>query len=200
MNIPGWGLTKDRGVAHRYAEGRAPAGGTRMGCSKLDEPGIGSAREPEAPGNDTPLLRDRIRRLTTTQPFAVLCTQGDEQPYGSLIAFAVTDDLSAALFSTPVATRKYNLLSQCDRVALLIDSRAEHPDNMMEVEALTATGRAVQVPRGEEFERLAPLLIGRHPQLTDFVNSPSCVLFRIEIIRYFHVMRFQQVSQWTPGS
>jgi nitroimidazol reductase NimA-like FMN-containing flavoprotein (pyridoxamine 5'-phosphate oxidase superfamily) len=145
------------------------------------------------------LLPERIRRLTTTQPFAVLCTQGEGQPYASLIAFAVTDDLSAAVFSTPVATRKYRLLSQCDRVALMIDSRAEHPDNMMEVEALTATGRAVQIPQGEEFERLAPMLIGRHPQLADFVNSPSCAVFRIDIVRYFHVTRFQQVSQWAPG-
>lgn len=169
-----------------------------MNHSKLDEPAIGSVGGPQTSGSDDPSLPDRIRRLTTTQPFGVLCTQGDEQPYGSLIAFAVTDDLSAALFSTPVATRKYRLLCQCDRVALLIDSRAEHPDNMMEVEALTATGRAVEVPKGEECERLAPMLIARHPQLADFVNSPSCALFRIEIIRYFHVMRFQQVSQWAP--
>jgi len=181
--------------------GTAPDGhtqGEEMDRSKLDEPAIGSAEAPETQGTDFLSLPDRIRRLTTTQPFAVLCTQGDEQPYGSLIAFAVTDDLSAVLFSTPVATRKYRLLVQCDRVAVLIDSRAEHPDNMMEVEALTATGRAVEIPQGAEFERLAPLLIGRHPQLADFVNSPSCALFRIDVIRYFHVMRFQQVSQWAP--
>jgi hypothetical protein len=171
-----------------------------MNRSKVDEPGIGSTGEPEAPGTGDPSLPDRIRRLTTTQPFAVLCTQGDEQPYASLIAFAVTDDLSAAAFSTPVATRKYRLLSQCDRVALLIDSRGEHPDDMMQVEALTATGRAVQVPQGEAFERWAPMLIARHPQLADFVNSPSCALFRIEIVRYFHVTRFQQVNQWAPRS
>lgn len=187
-------------MAHRPTAGQAAAGRARMNRSKLDEPAIGSIGEAEAQKRDDPSLPDRIRRLAGTQPFAVLCTQGDEQPYGSLIAFAVTDDLSAALFSTPVATRKYRLLSQCDRVALLIDSRAEHPDNMMEVEALTATGRAVEVPRGEEFDRLAPILIGRHPQLADFVNSPSCALFRIEIVRYFHVMRFQQVSQWAPRS
>jgi hypothetical protein len=169
-----------------------------MKGSKLEEPALGWAAGSGPPRPDDPSLPDRIRRLTTTQPFAVLCTQGEGQPYASLIAFAVTDDLSAAVFSTPVATRKYRLLSQCDRVALLIDSRAEHPDNMMEVEALTATGRAVQIPQGEEFERLAPMLIGRHPQLADFVNSPSCALFRIDIIRYVHVTRFQQVSQWAP--
>jgi hypothetical protein len=173
--------------------------GKEVKGSKLDEPALGWSVGSETPQPDDPLLPDRIRRLTATQPFAVLCTQGEGQPYASLIAFAVTDDLSAAVFSTPVATRKYRLLSQCDRVALMIDSRAEHPDNMMEVEALTATGRAVQIPQGEEFERLAPMLIGRHPQLADFVNSPSCALFRIDIVRYFHVTRFQQVSQWSPS-
>ena len=68
----------------------------------------------------------------------------------------------------------------------------------MEVEAVTATGRATVVEQGEEFERWAGLLTERHPYLSRFVRTASCSLFRIQIVRYFHVTRFQEVRQWVP--
>jgi nitroimidazol reductase NimA-like FMN-containing flavoprotein (pyridoxamine 5'-phosphate oxidase superfamily) len=144
------------------------------------------------------VLVTKIRRLVTEQLYGVLCTQGHGQPYGSMIAFAFSDDLARAVFSTPIATRKYHLLSECDRVSLVVDNRPQHPHDMMKVEALTATGRATQVPRGLAFEEHEHLLIGRHPQLKSFVSASSCALFGIDIFRFFHVSRFQEVGQWTP--
>jgi uncharacterized protein YhbP (UPF0306 family) len=141
-----------------------------------------------------------IRRLVDGQPFAVLCTQGQGQPYGSLVAYAMTPDLASAVFATPRATRKFRLLSECDRVALVIDNRSAFPGRLMEVEAVTATGRAEAVDQGEEFERWAGMLTDRHPYLARFVRSASCTLFCIRIVRYFHVSHFQEVRQWVPGS
>jgi hypothetical protein len=143
-------------------------------------------------------LRDQISHLVEEAAYAVLCTQGDGQPYGSLVALAVTDDLSVAVFATPITTRKYRLLSECEHVALVIDSRARSIEDMMQIEAVTATGRARQVAPGAEFEHEAALLVGRHPQLDLFVRSPTTALFHVDIIRYFHVTRFQEVQQWTP--
>jgi hypothetical protein len=143
-------------------------------------------------------LDRRIRRLVESQPYAVLCTQGQGQPYGSLVAYAMTQDLAYAAFATPKATRKFRLLSECDHVALVVDNRPEFPGQLMEVEAVTATGRALLVEEGDEFERWARLLTGRHAYLTKFVRSASCGLFRIQIVRYFHVSRFQEVRQWVP--
>ena len=147
-----------------------------------------------------PAVRERIARLLDEQPFAVLCTQGGGQPYGSVVAYAVSADLRAATFATPVATRKFRLLRECDRVALVVDSRAKFPGDMMKVEAITATGRAVQLGPGPEFDRWADLLTTRHPQLNSFVAAPSSALFRIDIIRYLHVIRFQETYEWFPGS
>ncbi len=31
-----------------------------------------------------------------------------------------------------------------------------------------------------------------------FVASPSVALFRVEIVRFFHVERFQEVREWRP--
>ena len=145
-------------------------------------------------------IRERIERLAIGQPYAVLCTQGEGQPYGALVAFAFTDDLKQVVFATPKATRKYRTLSQCDHVALVIDNRPDQAGELMDIEAVTATGRAVLIERVEddEFKHWADLLVARHAYLKDFAASPSCALFRIDIVRYFHVVRFQEVRQWIP--
>lgn len=149
------------------------------------------------PGPTTGPLVDRIRRLVTSQPYGVLCTHGDEHAYGSLVAHAFSADLRSAVFATPMATRKFKLLVEHGNVALVIDDRPETQDNMMNVEAITVTGRARML---EESARKpwAEMLIARHPQLESFVTSRSCALFRVEIKRVFHVSRFQEVQQWVP--
>ena len=171
-------------------------------------PPDGPSDESATSANSQEALDSRIARLVESQPFAVLCTQGDGQPYGSLVAYAMDDDLcfaafatqdlAHAVFATPKATRKFRLLSECDHVALLIDNRPEFPDQLMAVEAVTATGRAAMVEEGDEFDHWSRLLTGRHAYLAKFVQSASCGLFRISIVRYFHVSRFQEVRQWVP--
>ncbi len=166
-----------------------------------DEPLFPGNGPLEPPPAETGLrLAERIRRLVTEQPYGVLCTQGRGQPYGSLVAFAFSDDLSYVVFATPVATRKYRLLSDCDHIALVVDNRPQYPDDMMKVEAVTATGHTTEVERGPRFEQYSKLLTDRHPQLASFVRASSCALFRIDIFRFFHVTRFQEVGQWVPPS
>ena len=152
------------------------------------------------PAGEECATRERIRRLLTEQPYAVLCTQSQSQPYGSLVAFAASEDLKMLVFSTPVTTRKYRLLTECEHVSLLIDSRSASSEDMMRIEAVTATGHAQVVAPGPEFERWAELLTARHPHLAPFVRAESSALIRVEVVRYFHVCRFQEVRQWVPGS
>ena len=168
--------------------------------SKHDQPLLERELDTQMQGIQDPAVRERISRLLNEQPFAVLCTQGGGQPYGSLVAYAVSQDLKAATFATPVATRKFRLLSECGHVALVVDSRAKFPNDMMKVEAVTATGRAVQLDPGPEFDRWAELLMTRHPPLKSFVAAPSSALFRVDITRYLYVTRFQEVHPWIPES
>ena len=130
---------------------------------------------------DSPALSGALHDLMTTQNFGVLCTQSRTQPYGSLVAFAFDEKLERAVFATPVATRKYRILSECKQVALVIDSRPDHVDDFMSVEAVTATGRATLLEDEAHFERWARLLVARHHYLEGFVRAP-----------------FQEVRQWTP--
>lgn len=148
--------------------------------------------------SNSPAAADLIRRLVEKQPYAVLCVQGEGQPYGALVAFAFSDDLRHAVFATPVATRKFRLLSGCSHVALLVDNRSDMASQLMEIEAVTATGRATQIEGGEELDRWAGLLLNRHPYLKSFVRADTSALFRIDVVRFLHVMRFQEVRQWIP--
>jgi nitroimidazol reductase NimA-like FMN-containing flavoprotein (pyridoxamine 5'-phosphate oxidase superfamily) len=166
----------------------------------LDEPVLGPGFDtPFLAPTEEPLVLDSIRALVHNEPFAVLCTQADGQPYGSLVAFAFSADLNSFVFATPVATRKYRLLSECDHVALLVDNRSSFRDDMMKVSAVTVTGRASQVAPGTDFEQWADLLTARHPYLKSFVQAPSTALFRVDVVRCLHVTRFQEVRQWIPA-
>ncbi len=166
----------------------------------VDEPVL--PRENDAPGNEALKHEDiagRIRCLLMQQRYAVLCTQGGGQAYGSVVAYAVNDAFDAAVFSTGRATRKYNLLTESDRIALVVDNRPSYPEELMQVEAITATGNAREL-FDHERARWARMLIDRHPQLRAFVTSPSTAVFRIDIVRYLYVTRFQEVHQWVPGT
>jgi hypothetical protein len=70
----------------------------------------------------------------------------------------------------------------------------------MSVGAVTATGRATEVTEEDEYRRLAERFIHKHPMLREFVEAPSTALFRIDVVRYLHVWRFQEVRQWVPAS
>jgi len=164
-----------------------------------EEPLFDADEITENPGTTAdPAVRERIQNLTGKQPYAVLCVQGEGQPYGALVAFAFSEDLCHAVFVTPVATRKYRLLSECDHVALVIDNRPNKADELMEIEAVTVTGRSQMIDRGSEFDQWSELLVTRHPYLKSFVEAASCALFRVDVVRFLHVARFQEVKQWIP--
>lgn len=166
-----------------------------------DEPVLGP-RFDAAPSEELaePAVVEQIHALVAEEPFAVLCTQGEGQPYGSVVAFAFDHDLRSFVFATPRATRKFRLLSNCDRVALVVDNRGKFSGDLMKVGAVTITGRAQRIEPGAGFDQWARLLTARHPYLKSFVDSPSTALFRVETVRFLHVTRFQEVRQWIPAS
>lgn len=165
----------------------------------IDEPVLGGNAETGAERNiEHTELQGVIRSLIAEQPYAVLCTQGGGQPYGSLVAFAATHDLSAMVFATPVTTRKFRLLTECDKVALLIDNRSLRKSDITELAAVTATGRALLVERRPDTEPWMKLLSDRHAYMEAFLRAQTTALFRVEIVRYLHVVRFQEVSEWIP--
>ena len=139
-----------------------------------------------------------ILALLEQEFFGVLCTQAKGKPYGSIVAFAFDTDLKTFIFGTPRETRKYHNLIQCDRVALVIDSRDQFPDEINRIEAVTITGSAQQVEPGLVFDTFSQLYVERHPELKPFIDSTSTALFRIHAENFTYVTQFQKVHHWTP--
>src|SRR5690606_1171209 len=125
-------------------------------------------------------LSEQIGRLVRERPYGVLCTQSQSQPYGSLVALGASDDLTAFVFATPTATRKYRVLSECDHVALVIESRAGTPGELMDVEA--GPGLCAGLVDGQvdpdrwELRRSDGTTVAWHPGHRDEQAAPSPLL------------------------
>lgn len=141
-----------------------------------------------------------IEDLCKDQPFAVLATQGEGQTYASLISFAISENLSQLVFSTPSKTRKVDLISGNNKVSLMIDNRSHKPESINLICAVTITGEARVLDDPEEIEKWGQALTTKHNYLQRFVDSPTSNLILVETVRFFYVRRFQEVYQWAPGS
>ena len=139
-------------------------------------------------------IRKRLNTLFQHQHLAVLSTQQDGQPYASLVAFVVTDDLKYLYFVTPKATRKFENLSANPRVAFLVNDSVNREDDFHRAVAATIIGVAEELGSPER-EKVQEKYLARHPHLADFVASPTSALIRVKIRSYYLVRRFQQVME-----
>lgn len=157
-----------------------------------------SNNQDESNSSVSDAIIDSIKDLCVDQSFAVLATQGTDQPYTSLISFATTEDLKYIVFATPVQTRKYNLLKHNQKVSVLIDNRSNQPDSINRISALTAIGSVQILTEQEDIDKWSDILIDKHKYLNNFINAGSTAIILIEISKYFYVRRFQEVVEWTP--
>lgn len=140
-------------------------------------------------------IRPVVRALLESQRFAVLATDNHGQPFASLMAFAVTEDLRQLVMLTERTTRKYaNLLSN-PRVTLLIDDRENTGSDTEDSVVVTAIGEA-QESDPDIGAPLLELFLTRHPYLAAFAASPTCAIVRVKLSSYQLVSRFQQVMEW----
>jgi hypothetical protein len=138
-------------------------------------------------------MRRVVKDVLAAQKFCVLATQGQGQPYGSLVAFAETDDLKQLVFATNRGTRKFSNLMSEPRVALVIDSRSNSDSDLRNAVAVTALGPAHDAA-GDERERLAGVYLAKHPGLAGFVNAPEMAVCVVAVEDYV-IARFDQVTK-----
>jgi hypothetical protein len=142
-------------------------------------------------------IREEIGKVMARHPIATLATVDPDRmrPHASLVGFAFSDDLRRILFATPKATRKYANLTKCPQVALLTDSRGgtNLPD-IGSASAVTAFGACVE-SAVDSADPLVAIYLTRHPQLEEFLFSPSTAAFEIRVESYSLVRRFQEVSE-----
>ena len=87
-------------------------------------------------------IREILRELFASQKLAILGTHQGGQPYGSLVAFAVSPDLKNLFFATTRATRKFANLQADSRVSMVLDNRSNRVIDFRKAVAATALGRA----------------------------------------------------------
>lgn len=139
-------------------------------------------------------MEKKLATFLGSERLGVLSTCGGQQPYASLVAFGATDDLSHLVFVTPRPTRKYANLVTNTRVAILIDNRSHRASDFRRAMAATAVGTVHEVRKARN-SRLIRLYLEKHPQLEDFLWSPTCAVLDIRVESYYVVERFQHVTE-----
>jgi len=146
---------------------------------------------------NTEELSGLIKRLLTSQRFAVLATQFEGQPYSNLVAFAEADNLRSLLFVTSRDTRKYSNTLVSKKVAVLVDSRTNQSLDLNNAVAITALGIIEEVGTDNK-EYLSGIYLSKHPQLKEFLYKPSNALMRIAVTDYI-VATFESVRRLPIG-
>ena len=139
---------------------------------------------------DDASLRLTLRGLFTSQKLAVLATYGIDQPYCSLMAFAVSDDLKHIIVATKRHTHKSANIQQHPRLSLLVDNRKNQVDDFQQAIAVTilATSSELQPP---ELEPFLNLYLFKHPYMNSFCQAPDCALLKLSVERYLMVASFR---------
>jgi nitroimidazol reductase NimA-like FMN-containing flavoprotein (pyridoxamine 5'-phosphate oxidase superfamily) len=145
-----------------------------------------------------PELSRVLHDLLARQNFGVLCTQGEGHPYGTVVCFAASDDLSRIWFSTTRSTRKFVHIQDDNRVAFVIDNTLNRPSDLFEAVAATGTGHARELT-GAEREAASERYLAKHPHLKEFATSPNCALVEVSIETFHVVTRFQEVVEIQVG-
>ena len=148
--------------------------------------------------NNTDAIASTVRQLLKSQKYAVLATDNCGQPYTSLMAFAVTDDLQSILLMTERGRLKYKNLITNPRVAIFIDNRENIGRDLDDAMTISARGLAEEV-LGEDCLASKAFCLTRHPDLKAFAASPTCAMIRIRVKSYVVVRRFEEVTEWPIG-
>jgi uncharacterized pyridoxamine 5'-phosphate oxidase family protein len=138
---------------------------------------------------------ERLNFLDKDQLHAILATVSDEQPYTSMIAYALAPDEKGIVFATPNKTQKYKNILKNNRVSILIDTRSNTKKDYMSAESLTILGYAKPVRKGKKWRELTNILLKKHPKLNEFIYSSETKVIFVKIIQCIHVTRFQTVSK-----
>lgn len=139
-------------------------------------------------------IKNNLQNLCNKQTLAVLCTHNKGGPYGSLVAFANTDNLREIVFATLRTTRKYANIDADKHVALLIDNRSNKTADFRQATAATAIGYVREITKKKN-SRYLRLYLKKHPHLKEFIEAPTCALLCIVVDKYYIVNRFQQVVE-----
>lgn len=134
-------------------------------------------------------LLDKIEELLENQPLGVLSTSSKEYPHTTLVAHRTNIQERYAVFVTTTSSRKAENIKENPHVSLFIDNRKNTFKDFRDTIGVTIKGKTNQNPEYKEY------FLEKHPNLIDFVKSPSTGVFCIKIDRIEVVTEFQKVYE-----
>lgn len=143
------------------------------------------------------VTRDTLAALLDSQLTCVLATESGHQPYANLVAFSFSDDLRKLFFATPRNTAKYGNLLGNPRLAVVIDSRKNSPEDFSRATTVTALGYGRELTGDARTKPLAHHS-RRLPGLAAFLEIESIALFEIEVYKYIITQGLDATSVFIP--
>lgn len=141
---------------------------------------------------------ENIKKMLANESFGVLATNGDGKTYTSLISFVTNKEATFLAFATPIDTKKYEMIEKDENVSILIDNRSANLEDINQIIAITAIGRAHILKDADEIKKWSQRLIEKHQYLVDFIHAETSALILVEIESYHYVSSFQEVFEWRP--
>ena len=122
----------------------------------------------------------KLLSLFGKEQVAVLITQGEQWPTGTMQAFAETPELEL-LFIMRFSSERFQNLTKRPRVTVLIDTRDVGQLATFEIERASVQGEAVEAPRETaEWEKLKALFLKKNPFEAPFFDSSAMRMVRIK--------------------
>jgi nitroimidazol reductase NimA-like FMN-containing flavoprotein (pyridoxamine 5'-phosphate oxidase superfamily) len=135
-------------------------------------------------------IRHKISSILENQLYGVLATSNKNQPYTSLLAFVVSDDIRYIYLATGRDTNKFQNLSKNQKVAFFVDTRNNNKYDISNANTLTAIAQAESINE-ELISNIEKTYIERHPDLASFIKSKNVELIQLKIISYTLIEKFQ---------
>ena len=127
--------------------------------------------------------KQKLTALFGQEQVAVLITQGEQWPTGTMQAFAETPDLDL-LFIMRFSAEKYQNLIAHPKATVLVDTRDVGKVSTFEIARASVQGEAVEVPRDTpEWETLKALFLKKNPFEAPFFNAPPLRMVLLKSVR-----------------
>jgi hypothetical protein len=124
--------------------------------------------------------KQKLTALFGQEQVAVLITQGEQWPTGTMQAFAETPDLDL-LFIMRFSAEKYQNLIAHPKATVLVDTRDVGKVSTFEIARASVQGEAVEVPRDTpEWETLKALFLKKNPFEAPFFGGDTLRMMRIK--------------------
>ena len=122
----------------------------------------------------------KLADLLAKEHVAVVITQGEQWPTGTMQAFAETDRLEILFIMGETAEKYQNLLKR-PNTTVLVDTRDVGNVPTFDVARASIQGVAEQVQRdGPEWERLKEVFLKKNPFEAPFFGNPALRMVRIK--------------------